>query len=705
MTNIQKAASGSSNEEPAPYIVDRTGAPKKAPRAKTNQSGSSAPSLYSKSTNQTPQKKSSGHSSTLQFRGLSRKEVTEKRRNDVRSELDTRILTDVASVIDHAQPRDPKLAERASQIFEAVAARVEKCLDEANRLSTVKQEIPAVQRDTDECRLILPFEKTDISPSDADDDTRVDLILRTRRAGRKVKLQPNPSYAGTFCVAEIKSNSSTKNLNDARVQLFDYSRNIYANQHDRRFVWGLTCCGESVNAYIISNYRAYSSPAIDITDITNRRELSRFLVGWSLCRKGQLGFDETIVLRPDLQCYEIHVPSRNDPEVSVPYYLTDVIMKADRLFGRHCRCFLATPNRPEVPVSVETPIVPSVVIKDSWTVCGTSEEDDENTGLEAEVEGLPQLALDTLVDTGEVRSEINILDKINKVLGSNTDYNGLYPTLLNGGWILQPSHTGQVLDCTREILFGLHDEQKRKPPFCFHVRYAMEPIGEPLNTSRSASELIAVLYDAMHCHKALSDECTILHRDISENNILVVRDGSDVHGLLIDFDCALDRSAEKPPGRPERTGTLPFMSIGNLANSEIPRTMLDDWESLLYLVCWYDFGKHDSNAGDSERLSELAIHLHNMLFFNPRLGHVPKTPHHGTQINHENDINSMLDEDDEYDGSDIALVNNPENTEKPSKPIDPFEMRINEEQMISKHLLAVLKRHARQARKELQIAK
>ncbi|KAJ2214268.1 hypothetical protein EV179_003170 [Coemansia sp. RSA 487] len=94
-----------------------------------------------------------------------------------------------------------------------------------------------------------------------------------------------------------------------------------------------------------------------------------------------------------------------------------------------------------------------------------------------------------------------------------------------------------------------------------------------------------------------------------------------------------------------------------------------------------------------------------MLFFNPRLGHVPKTPHHGTQINHENDINSMLDEDDEYDGSDIALVNNPENTEKPSKPIDPFEMRINEEQMISKHLLAVLKRHARQARKELQIAK
>ncbi|KAJ1773227.1 hypothetical protein LPJ74_000737 [Coemansia sp. RSA 1843] len=793
MANIQKATSGSSSDEvPAPYINNRANPPKKAPR-KTNKSGNTTPSLYSKSAGQTPQKKSSGHSSTLQFRGLSRKEVTEK------SELDTRILTDVASVINHAQPRDPKLAERASQIFEAVAARVEKCLDEANRLSTAgniqqsdctdadgnlspasaalaalpwtqpatykqkkpfeserqiyahmsafillvahyaKQEIPAAQRDTDECRLILPFEKTDINPSDADDDTRADLILRTRRAGHKVKLQPNPSYAGTFCVAEIKSNSSTKSLNDARIQLFDYSRNIYANQHDRRFVWGLTCCGESVSAYIISNYRAYSSPAIDITDATKRREFIRLLVGWSLCRKGQLGLDETIVPCPDIQCQAIHVPSGSDPEVPVLYYWTDVIMVADKLFGRHCRCFLATPNRPEVPVSVENPVVPSVVIKDSWTICGTSEEDDENSGLEAD------LAPETLVNSGEVCSEINILDKINGVLGSNTEYNGLYPTLLNGGWVRQPSHTGKVLDCAREILFGLDDEQKRRTPFYFHVRYAMEPIGEPLNTARSASELIVVLCDAMRCHKAISDECSILHRDISDNNILVVRNDSGVHGLLIDFDCALDRSAGKPHGRPERTGTLPFMSIGNLTNSDIPRTMLDDWESLLYLVCWYGtfgisnncedwncrhhisqwcigyeeeiadqkrsdlstiggfynrtvsgFGKHDSNIGDGERLNTLAVHLHKYMFFNPRFGAALSIPCHGTQIHRK--------EKDEYDNG-IGLVNDPENTKEPSKPIDPFEMRVKEEQTISQDLLTVLQHHAKQARKELQVAK
>ncbi|KAJ1765414.1 hypothetical protein LPJ74_006358 [Coemansia sp. RSA 1843] len=530
----------------------------------------------------------------------------------------------------------------------------------------------------------------------------------------------------------IKSNPSTKDLNDTRVQLFDYSQNIYASQHDRRFVWGLTFCGESVSAYILSNCREYSSPVIDITDVIERKELIYLLVGWSLCRKGQLGFDETIVLCSDIKCYEIHVPSGNDPGISIPYCLTDVIMVSDRLFGCYCRCFLATPRRPPKCQSQWKIRSCSLSSKNSWMVCGTS-EDDENTNLEADVKGLridddiessfvwpsAQLALDTLVDTGEVLSEINILDKINKVLGSNTDYNGLYPTQLNGGWVHQPLHTRQVLDCTREILFGLENEQKGKTPFCFHVRYAMELIGEPLKPSMSASELIVVLCNAMRCHKAISDECTIFHRDVLENNILVVRNGSGVYGLLIDFNFALDQSAGKPPGRLKQTGTLPFMNIGSLANSEIPRTMLDDWESLLYLVCWYgtfeisencedqnfrhrinrwcvgceeeiadqkrsdlitvgnfygctarDFGKRDSNIGDGERLKTLAVHLHKYMFFNLRFGPALSIPCHGTQINSENGITSMLDDDDGYDGSDISPMNNPENMENPSKPID-----------------------------------
>ncbi|KAJ2118399.1 hypothetical protein IW147_006454, partial [Coemansia sp. RSA 720] len=66
---------------------------------------------------------------------------------------------------------------------------------------------------------------------------------------------------------------------------------------------------------------------------------------------------------------------------------------------------------------------------------------------------------------------------------------------------------------------------------------------------------------------------------------MVVDDGERVRGLLIDFDYAV-KTSEARIALAERTGTLPFMSISNLQNSKAQRSELDDWESLLYVVCW-----------------------------------------------------------------------------------------------------------------------
>ncbi|KAJ1726764.1 hypothetical protein LPJ61_004975, partial [Coemansia biformis] len=122
-------------------------------------------------------------------------------------------------------------------------------------------------------------------------------------------------------------------------------------------------------------------------------------------------------------------------------------------------------------------------------------------------------------------------------------------------------------------------------PFRIHKRIAMSPIGQPLATLESPYELIIVLADAMRAHARLL-ECGILHRDISANNILVVRGpGNNVRGVLTDLDCAIRVGVERDL-RPERTGTPPFMSISNLENSSVPRSELDDWESALYIACW-----------------------------------------------------------------------------------------------------------------------
>ncbi|KAJ1901362.1 hypothetical protein LPJ71_005685, partial [Coemansia sp. S17] len=132
-------------------------------------------------------------------------------------------------------------------------------------------------------------------------------------------------------------------------------------------------------------------------------------------------------------------------------------------------------------------------------------------------------------------------------------------------------------------------------------------ICEPLNTVKTADELIVVLSDAMRAHSWVLENCSLLHRDISPNNIMVVRneattDDPPVYGMLIDFDCAIDPTMARV-ARPERTGTKPFMSVSNLEGHPEQRTELDDWESLLYVLCWIaTFGINDN---DRSILSEI----------------------------------------------------------------------------------------------------
>lgn len=99
-------------------------------------------------------------------------------------------------------------------------------------------------------------------------------------------------------------------------------------------------------------------------------------------------------------------------------------------------------------------------------------------------------------------------------------------------------------------------------------------------------------------HHALF-ECGILHRDISKNNVMCRRrkDGK-VIGILLDFDLAIfieeDGKAPDPTSK-FRTGTLAFMAIDLLEDTNIPHLYRHDLESFLYVLvwisCYYNAGK------------------------------------------------------------------------------------------------------------------
>ncbi|KAJ1717985.1 hypothetical protein LPJ61_006978, partial [Coemansia biformis] len=103
---------------------------------------------------------------------------------------------------------------------------------------------------------------------------------------------------------------------------------------------------------------------------------------------------------------------------------------------------------------------------------------------------------------------------------------------------------------------------------------------------KSVYELIIILNDVVKALGALAG-CNILHRDISDSNIMFTRDkDGNVCGVLIDLDNAVDAERAQIDKRPICTGTLPFMSVNNLEQSDAARKNVDELESMLYLLIW-----------------------------------------------------------------------------------------------------------------------
>ncbi|KAH8814651.1 hypothetical protein DL96DRAFT_1684915 [Flagelloscypha sp. PMI_526] len=109
----------------------------------------------------------------------------------------------------------------------------------------------------------------------------------------------------------------------------------------------------------------------------------------------------------------------------------------------------------------------------------------------------------------------------------------------------------------------------------------------PIQDLGDAHQLMKVFRDVFFCHRWLYDSVNILHRDLSERNIMFRRIGDCVYGVLNDFDHSIDRSTEGPAKSSQRTGTPPFMAMDLLERDSTSRHLYrHDLESLYYtIVC------------------------------------------------------------------------------------------------------------------------
>ncbi|KUI68648.1 hypothetical protein VM1G_03803 [Cytospora mali] len=113
----------------------------------------------------------------------------------------------------------------------------------------------------------------------------------------------------------------------------------------------------------------------------------------------------------------------------------------------------------------------------------------------------------------------------------------------------------------------------------------ISPPGRAVHRFTSTTELLQAYRDFVKAHRSLYYDGEILHRDISENNIIIIDTevDSDPRGMLIDLDLAKELKGG-PSGARHRTGTMEFMAIEVLLGR--PHTYRHDLESFFYVFLW-----------------------------------------------------------------------------------------------------------------------
>jgi hypothetical protein len=112
----------------------------------------------------------------------------------------------------------------------------------------------------------------------------------------------------------------------------------------------------------------------------------------------------------------------------------------------------------------------------------------------------------------------------------------------------------------------------------------ISPAGRTIREFSSVKELLTALCDAIKAHRSLLTKAKILHRDISENNIIITnpKTADGLTGMLIDLDLAI--VGGERTGARHQTGTMEFMAIDVLLGVE--HTYRHDLESFFYVLLW-----------------------------------------------------------------------------------------------------------------------
>ncbi|KAJ1985269.1 hypothetical protein H4R34_000089 [Dimargaris verticillata] len=574
-----------------------------------------------------PPKNKAAKRTLLQSPGMDETKSSEIVNNHLNAQvLESTVAVEVDQLLEQAKPRNAEAAARAIDIYHQLCESGGLLLVAGNLGVLVERQctsekavypllsellnicaravyngVSALELDDPvrwETRLLQSTEAFDYAPIGSYNRKRPDVAITARAVPPDG--YPKPAlkvvWINVAAVIEVKwdtsaiasLNAASQNKLDSTCgQLARYILNMYTCQANRRFTWSIFTINTNAYVCLFGRDRIYRTHAMDLGTPDGCKQFAKFLVYWSLAGPVQFGLDPTVQFDARkkewaIQCFD-DTDATHAPQV---YYAhNDTVNIRHSLFGRRTTTFFA---------SKQSGGEPEVFLKDGW----------------------PAVILDAAGN--DPRNEILCLRDIDEHFSTHS-VDVPYSKLEMGSVVWQRCHGNWAQDDTTSA-YGDIDAALSSPDSDSslvrreHRRIVTTPLADRLNTLENFNQFIEVLGDVMFCHRVLYDDCKIFHRDISDNNIMVKWKDGAPKGMLVDYDNAIRLDAIPMPGRPARTGTLPFMSIGNLEGNDTDRTALDDWESILYLICWvgtYGFGRN--TADDSQEPSKAKPKLHRWL--------------------------------------------------------------------------------------------
>ncbi|KAJ1652930.1 hypothetical protein IWQ61_006843 [Dispira simplex] len=408
-----------------------------------------------------------------------------------------------------------------------------------------------------------------------------------------------------FGVVECKADYSKAQEQAEYGQLGWYASSALEAVFERNTMWGWVVSKTIVRFVLFTHGAAVSSEAIDMKDKSGHQMFIDNFIRLCLCSAYRAGFDPTKRWLEDIKVWEVKCfHSAKKPRNPTLAYVKPLPLKIHgSLFGRRTRCHRASLTKDAKEYEL--------VLKESWVEL----DHDPKNRKTMNTESLPN-EVRIFREIGKSKNEFIVQGVPTMKVGGSVYINvGVSPgsegfsTVENYCGkldIANRKHKVQPQSSTMTESGTDKDTPDIKVVNRVQQRILMSPVGESMSLlhtwahnpkyikkfgKANGSQLFVnhVLYVFARLFWViyyLYKDCQVYHRDLSEGNVLVRECDGDPFPLLIDFDHGRLCSDVDNDNMWSRTGTVPFLSILNLAGYSHKLTIVDELESLLYLWVW-----------------------------------------------------------------------------------------------------------------------